>query len=82
MITETPERQFQASCDIRGEILDPGAADAPAGGYPTREAAQKAADAHDWFTDEGGEVHFCKACTAESDALVAEMVAYVRGGAA
>ncbi len=50
MITETPERQHQVSCDICGNILDPGAADAPMGGYPTREAAQKAADAHDWFT--------------------------------
>ena len=49
MILETPERQHAASCDICGLILDPGAADAPMGGYPTREAAQKAADAHDWF---------------------------------
>lgn len=78
MILETPERQHAASCDICGLILDPGAADAPMGGYPTREAAQKAADAHDWFTDEGGEVHFCKPCVVESDALIDEMVAYVR----
>ena len=49
MILETPERQHAASCDICGLILDPGAADAPMGGYPTREAAQKAADSHDWF---------------------------------
>ena len=78
MITETPEGQFQASCDIDGLILDPGAADAPMGGYPTREAAQKAADAHDWFTDQTGDVHFCRQCTDESDALINEMVAYVR----
>lgn len=78
MITETPERQFQASCDICGNVLDPGAADAPMGGYPTREAAQRAADSHDWFTDEGGEVHFCKACVSEADALITEMVTYVR----
>lgn len=75
MITETPERQFQVSCDINGEILDPGAADAPMGGYPTREAAQKAADSHDWVTSSDGEVHMCKPCVVELDAFGAEMVA-------
>lgn len=74
MILETPERQFQVSCDIRGEILDPGAADAPMGGYQTREAAQRAADAHDWVTSSDGEVHMCKPCVEDLDALGSEFV--------
>ena len=78
MIAETPEGKFQPQCAICGYSLDSGAADAPMGGYDTRKAAQDAADAHDWFTDQTGDVHFCRQCTDESDALINEMVAYVR----
>ena len=44
------------------------------GGYPTREAAQKAADSHDWFTSSDGEVHMCRPCVEDLDALGSEFV--------
>lgn len=62
------------TCDVCGASLDPGATDAPEGGYHTEAEAQKAADAHDWFTDESGQVHFCKACQGDLDRLFNELL--------
>jgi hypothetical protein len=64
MITETPERTFHVSCDIDGAILDPGAADAPMGGYRTREEAGTAAEAHGWAAGHWSDVHLCPVCVA------------------
>ena len=38
-------------CDVCGDALDPGALDAPDGGWDTQRAAYDAADARGWQTD-------------------------------
>ena len=39
------------ACDVCGDALDPGALDAPDGGWSTQRAAYDAADARGWQTD-------------------------------
>ena len=39
------------SCDVCGDILDPGALDAPMGGYSTQRAAVNAGETHGWAVD-------------------------------
>lgn len=51
MIAETPEGTHAAYCDRCGVILDPGAADAPMGGYQTEAEAINAALSHGWLID-------------------------------
>ncbi len=62
MIGESPTMGHHVSCDRCGNILDPGAADAPMGGYPTEAAAENAADAHGWAVGFVAPVHFCPDC--------------------
>jgi hypothetical protein len=50
-----PVRSYTLACDGRlpgcDEILDPGDADAPMGGWPTEEAAIKAGLSRGWLVD-------------------------------
>ena len=49
--TDAPAESWTLSCDVCGIILDPGALDAPMGGYSTQRAAVNAGETHGWAVD-------------------------------
>lgn len=79
--TDDKAESWTASCDADGEILDPGAADAPKGGYPTQRAAQDAAEAHGWHCEHSDDFHLCPPCAVEFDVLTAEVIKSAQGRA-
>jgi len=49
--TDARGESFAIACDVCGDALDPGALDAPDGGWDTQRAAYDAAEARGWQTD-------------------------------
>jgi len=66
--TDARHESWTLSCDVCGDILDPGALDAPMGGYGTQRAAVDAGETHGWDTEP--EFAACPECLAGLRSLI------------
>lgn len=64
--TDAAAEVWTLACDVCGDAMDPGALDAPHGGWSTQRAAYDAGETHGWWltTDQ----HLCRDCWAGSAA--------------